>query len=327
MKIGITGASGHVGNVLCRNLIASGFSVKALYNSDKKALEGLDVTLDKGSVLDCDLLHQFVQDCDVVINCAAIISIHGDPDGKVFKTNTEGPKNVLTASIAQGVKKIIHLSSTHAVFETPLDQPFNEDRPYKTSQNYVYDYSKATGEQLMLKAFKEGLIQGCVVRPSAVIGPNDFKPSKIGTALLDFQAKKIPILPAGGYNFVDVRDVSNSIIQAIENGRNGEIYLLSGEYYTLKSFAALVSEVTKIKTPTRVLPFFLMRMTLPFVSFYGRIKKAAPVFTVEAIYALKHGHQFMDNTKAKTELGHQCRPLKTTITDFYAWHEANSKNS
>lgn len=42
----------------------------------------------------------------------------------------------------------------------------------------------------MLKAFKEGLIQGCVVRPSAVIGPNDFKLSKIGTALLDFQAKK-----------------------------------------------------------------------------------------------------------------------------------------
>lgn len=104
MKIGITGASGHVGNVLCRNLIASGFSVKALYNSDKKALENLDVTLVKGSVLDGDLLHEFVENCDVVIHCAAIISIHGDPDGRVFKTNTEGPKNVLTACIAQGVK-------------------------------------------------------------------------------------------------------------------------------------------------------------------------------------------------------------------------------
>ena len=173
--------------MLCRNLIASVFRLRH-FTIRIKSTENLDVTLVKGSVLDGDLLHEFVENCDVVIHCAAIISIHGDPDGRAFKTNTEGPKMSLTACIAQGAKNYSPQQHT-CCFETPLDQPFNEDRPYKTSQNYVYDYSKATGEQLMLKAFKEGLIQGCVVRPSAVIGPNDFKLSKIGTALLDFRPK------------------------------------------------------------------------------------------------------------------------------------------
>lgn len=321
MQIGITGASGHVGNVLCRLLIEQGHSVNALYFSDKTALEGLNVNLFQGSVLEPTSLLPFVEGCDIVINSAAIISIHGDPTGIVFKTNTEGPKNILEASIKTGVKKIIHLSSTHAVLEKPLDQPFNESRSYKTSQHFAYDYSKATGEQIMLEAFRSNKIEGCVVRPSSVIGLFDYKPSEIGKALLDFYNRKIPMLPPGGYNFIDVRDISQSIINSIEKGRNGEIYLLSGDYYTLKDFAAVVTQASGIKTPKTVMPFWFLKGILPFVKMYGKLKKAAPIFTIEAITALKLGHPNMVNEKAKKELNHTCRPLKETISDFYEWQK------
>tara|TARA_B110000037_G_scaffold223169_1_gene303203 strand:+ start:14343 stop:15326 length:984 start_codon:yes stop_codon:yes gene_type:complete len=319
MQIGITGASGHVGNVLCRLLLEQGHTVNALYHSDDTALQNLNVNLFQGSVLESDSLIPFISGCDVVINSAAIISIHGDPAGIVFKTNTEGPTNILAASINAGVKKIIHLSSTHAVLEEPLYQPFEENRPYKTANNFAYDYSKATGEQIMLEAFRKNKIEGCVVRPSSVIGLFDYKPSEIGKALIDFYNRKIPMLPPGGYNFIDVRDISQSIINSIEKGRNGEVYLLSGDYYTLKEFAGIVTKASGVKTPQKVMPFWFLKGILPFVKLYGKLKKAAPIFTIEAITALKLGHPNMIHEKAKTELNHTCRPLEETIRDFYDW--------
>ncbi len=321
MVIGITGAGGHVGNVLCRQLIAQGHHVKGLYLKDKRALEGLSIELFCGSILDPPSLEEFAKGCEVIINSAAIISIHGDPTGIVFKTNTEGPKNVLEAAIKAGVKKIIHLSSTHAVLEKPRNQPYDETQPYKTSNHFAYDYSKATGEQVMLAAFKEGKIEGCVIRPSSVIGLFDYKPSEIGKALIDFYNKNIPVLPPGGYNFIDVRDISQSIIKSITLGRNAQVYLLSGEYFTLKEFANVITQVSGVKTPKLVMPFWFLKGILPFVKVYGNLKKAAPVFTIEAITALKLGHPNMVSEKAKQELGHTFRPLSQTIADFYEWQK------
>lgn len=321
MKIGITGASGHVGNSLCRLLAEQGHEVRAFYHSDKKALDGLPIKAIKGDILDLKSVENFVTGCEVVIHAAAIISIHGDPTGIVFETNTRGPQNVLEACLRQGVRKIIHLSSTHAVLETPGDKPFDEKRPYKTATDYAYDYSKATGEQIMLSAFKNGRIEGCVLRPSSVIGLYDYKPSEIGKALLDFYNRKIPILPPGGYNFIDIRDISQSIVNAIDKGRTGEVYLLSGVYYSMKDFAQVVHEASGVKTPKMVMPFWFLRGILPFVRLYGKLKGAAPIFSLEAITALKLGHKNMNNQKATDELGHQCRPLVETIRDFYTWQK------
>ncbi len=319
MKIAVTGATGHIGNVLCRMLVAQGFEVRALYRSDSTSIGHLNLTLIQGDVLNYKSLLELAEGCDVVINCAAIISIHGDPTGIVYKTNTKGPRNIVKAAIEKGVKKILHLSSTHAVYEHPLNEAFNESRPYKKATDYAYDYSKAIGEQIVLEKINEGKIEGCVLRPSSVLGVFDYRPSEIGKALLDFYRQKIPMLPPGGYNFIDVRDIAQSVINAISKGRNKEIYLLSGQYYSMKEFAKIVHEASGKKTPKVVMPFWFVRGLLPFVKVYGKIKGAAPIFTIEAIHALKYGHPKMDNSKAKSELNHNCRPLKETIADFYAW--------
>src|SRR6516164_11727593 len=116
-KIAVTGAGGHVGNVLCRLLAAKGFQVKALYHRYNKSLEEVDVELVQGDVLNKNDLHKLLEDCNIVIHCAAIISIHGDPTGAVFETNTKGTKLVLETAAELGLQKIIHVSSTHAVTE------------------------------------------------------------------------------------------------------------------------------------------------------------------------------------------------------------------
>jgi dihydroflavonol-4-reductase len=228
---------------------------------------------------------------------------------------------VIDASIACGVKKIIHISSTHAVQEEPLDRPMTEDRPYKTEKNYAYDYSKAKGEQIMLEAFRSQRISGVVIRPSSIIGPFDYKPSEMGKALLDIKSNKIPVLPPGGYDFIDVRDVAGAIVTAIEKGRSGEVYLVTGNYYSIKEFTKDVGKVLNSKVPTRTLPFWLMVLVLPFVILFSKLKRASPVFSLESILALKNGHANMDNSKAKDELNLKVRDLSETFTDFFDWNK------
>jgi dihydroflavonol-4-reductase len=322
--IAVTGASGHIGNVVCRILIEKGYKVKALYNSDKKSLEGLPVEAIQGSVLNKTDIARLMEGCDVVIHCAALISIHGDPKGIVFKTNTEGPANVLEVSKQKGIKKIIHISSVHAVMEIPASLPFDETRPYKTSSAFAYDYSKATGEQLMLANAKNGNPEIVVLRLSGVIGPFDYKPSEMGKALIDFYHQRVPALPHGGYNFVDVRDVATSIVEAIEKGKDGEVYLISGKYFTFKELAQIVYKVTGKKMPKIVIPYTLLKLSLPLISLYGKIKGAAPLFTIESIDALKNGHRNMNHSKAMHQLGHHSRPMEETIRDFYSWQRSNN---
>ncbi|MCH2234992.1 MAG: NAD-dependent epimerase/dehydratase family protein [Crocinitomicaceae bacterium] len=322
MRVAVTGASGHLGNVVCRQLIHRGYEVNALYNSDKRGLHGVDVKLFQGSILDEELLKEFLKGCDFLVHCAAIISIHGDPDGRVKKTNIEGVKTVLACAVDAEVKKIIHVSSTHAVMEVPLNEPMEEDRPYKQDNDFAYDHSKAVGEQIMLKAFKNGDIDGCVVRPSCIIGEYDFKPSEMGKALLDLKKGKIPVLPPGGYNFVNVKDVADAMINAIEHGQNGEAYFLTNKYYEIKEIAGFVKEITGRRKPKFRLSFGVMKFLLPFVKFWGKITQSAPVFTTESIMALKNGHPNIINRKAKKDLKLNSSPIKNTIKEFFDWQKA-----
>ncbi len=317
--IAVTGASGHLGNVVCRLLIDKGYKVKAMYNSRKDSLSELPLELIQGDVLNKADLEKLIDGCDTVIHSAAIISINGDPDGLVHRTNTEGPKNVLEVSRSKGVKRIIHISSVHAVMEEPMETSFDETRPYKTSEGFAYDFSKSTGEQYMLKESAKMNPEIVVIRPSCIIGPYDFKTSEFGKALVQFYQRKIPVMPKGGYNFVDVRDVAQSVINAIEKGKNGEVYLVTGKYKSMQELAATITKVTGVKTPKSMLSFSMLKSFLPFIKIYSKVTQTKPLFTIESITALRYGHPLMDNSKAINQLGHNCRPFEESIQDFYNW--------
>jgi len=324
-KVAVTGANGHLGNVVCRKLLELDYQVRAMIHSDRKSLQDLEVEIVEGDILKLNDVINLLQGCEVVIHCAGIISIHGDPDGRVFRTNTEGPRNVVQAAKQAGVKRIIHISSVHAVQEIPHHLPFNESRPYKTVKDPVYDFSKATGEQI----FKDGCVNSnselIILRPSSIVGPYDFKPSLLGAALLDFYKQKIPFLPQGGYDFVDVRDVAQAAINAIHLGRNGEVYNLSGTYYTFKKFARVIQKVTGKKVPQRVIPYKWLKASLPLLTLYARITKTLPSITRESIDAVYIGHPQMEHAKAKKELHFSCRALEETLHDFYSWQKERGK--
>lgn len=112
--IAVTGAGGHIGNVLCRQLVASGFKVKALVYRDASALDGVPVEIIKGDIFDSVSIDKLLCQTDAVVHLAAMVSIGHEPEALVEKVNFHGTEALIDAAIRQGVKALYHVSSVHA---------------------------------------------------------------------------------------------------------------------------------------------------------------------------------------------------------------------
>jgi dihydroflavonol-4-reductase len=323
MNIAVTGANGHVGINLCIALQEKGHFVRALNHTNDFGLKHIKVESYKGDLLNKDSLKSFLTDIDVVVHLAAKISIKGDPDGSVQKINVEGTRNILEIARQIGIKRFIHFSSIHAFQQEPLDEELDEMRPIVDSGAFAYDRSKADGERMVLAAAKDGF-DAIVLCPTAIIGPVDYEPSLVGKAMLELYNHQIPALVPGGYNWVDVRDVVNGCISAIEKGRSGEKYLLSGQWRSLKDVTTLITKYTGVKTTSVIMPFWLAQFGLPFITAFSMITRGEPLYTKESLEIIKNGNRNISNAKACNELGFNPRKLEETIKDLFIWFRENN---
>ncbi len=323
MKIGITGASGHVGGNICRLLLQDGgYQVRAMtFGGHDAGVQGLDVEVVEGNVLDYDSLLRFMDGLDVVIHLAGKISIDGDPDGSVRKINYEGSINTIKACKEKGISRMIYYSSIHAMNPLPLDEELNELRELVgvNWKGSVYDQSKADVENYIKDQVRDHGFDCIIIAPTSIMGPFDFQPSLQGSAIMDMYNGKLPALVNGGYDWVDVRDVARGTIDAIHHGMRGEKYILSGEYLTIKQMADLVALFSPKKAPGIVLPIWVARLGVPFAKLQSIITGKPPVFTNEALSAVKYSCPNMSHKKAKKLWGYEPRSAKQSIKETIEW--------
>lgn len=319
MKVLITGASGHIGSNLTRELLKEGRQVRVLIREDRRGVEGLEVEIFKGNILDYPSLLRAAQGIEVVYHLAASISIVGDRTGKVRRTNVEGTKNVIRACREAGVRRLVHFGSIHAYSSQPADRSIDENRVPADARAPAYDRTKVEGNRAVLESVQEGL-EAVIVAPTAVIGPYDFKPSRMGSVLLKIRKHKLLALVGGGYNWVDVRDVVQGAIQAEKSASSGSQYILAGEWYTVRELAESVHRVSGVKPPRFTSPLWLARAAAPFSELLAKFHGHEPLLTAEAVITLK-SHRLIDVSMAERELGYTHRPLDETIRDTLAWFE------
>ena len=230
MITAVTGASGHIGGNLVRELLAQKRKVRCLVRQDRRALEGLPVETVEGEIFDQEAMARLLEGAGTLFHLAGRISIVGAEGGLVERTNVLGVRGVVQACLAAGVRRLVHVSSIHAFQSEPSDQVIDETRALSLSPDHmVYDRSKARGQLEVLEGVKKGL-DAVIVNPGAVVGPNDFKPSRMGEVFLDIYHRRLPALLDGGYNWVDARDVAAGALAAERQGRTGECYLLTGHW-------------------------------------------------------------------------------------------------
>ncbi|MBM4395048.1 MAG: NAD-dependent epimerase/dehydratase family protein [Deltaproteobacteria bacterium] len=313
----VTGSSGHVGGNLIRSLLARGREVRAVIRTDTRAIDGLDVEVVRADVLDPESLVRAFEGADTVFHLAALISIIGDQGGKVHRTNVDGPRNVVEACLKCGVKRLVHFSSIHAYEQAPQDATLDECRDFVPGRAPAYDRSKAAGQRAVLSAVERGL-SAVIVNPTAVIGPHDYKPSRMGAVICALARGRFPGLVEGGFDWVDVRDVVAGALAAEQKGRPGQNYLLSGRFRTVAGLAKVVADVTGTPAPRFVSPLWLAAIGAPFVEGWCRMTGGFPLYTRESLHALK-GNRDVSHAKAAEELGYSARPLEETIRDTVTW--------
>lgn len=319
--VAVTGASGHLGANLVRGLLAAGHRVRALVYRDTRALDGLDLELIRGDVLDRESLRRAFEGVEVVYHLAAVIAFPGPDQRRMARINVEGTANVVETCPELGVRRLVHVGSAHILDKPPLGEAIDETRPQAAERGVgsEYDRTKAQAEALALAARSRGL-EVVVGLPTLIYGPHDFKPSPIGSALLAVFRREIPAVVRGGYDWVDVRDVAAGLMAMAREGRSGERYILSGHQLSFAEVAALIGQVTSRPVPTWETPPWLALASAPFFEAWGRLTGHRPLFDRDAVRILQTNSLFSP-AKAERELGYARRPPIETIHDTFTWFE------
>jgi dihydroflavonol-4-reductase len=318
----VTGANGHVGANLIRALLAQGRDVRALVHTNRRAIESLNIDMVRGDVCDLPSLCEAFKDAEVVYHLAGHISISADEWSLCESTNVTGTRNVVEACLRCRVRRLVHFSSIHAFEQEPLDILLDESRTLVESRHGLpYDCSKAAGEKEIGKGVEQGL-DAIIVNPTAIIGPYDYGPSYLGEALLNLARGKMPALVAGGFDWVDVRDVVEGAIRAEERAPTGAKYLLSGHWASVSDLATIVEEITGVPAPRLVFPLWLARIGAPFTAIFAQLTGKQPLYTSASIRALC-SNQNISHERATRDFGYHPRPLRETVVDTFRWFEEN----
>lgn len=324
MAVVVTGAAGHVGANLVRALLAKGVPTRAFVHKDRRAIEGLDVDIIEGDIRDREFLLDAFDGAEVVYHLAANISILKNEWPLLESVNVIGTRNVVEACLHRGVRRLVHFSSIHAMTQEPMDTPIDETRfLVDSSQCSPYDRSKAAGEREVSRGIEMGL-DAIIISPTAIIGPHDYRPSHFGEALLSLANRKLPVLVAGGFDWVDVRDVIEGAIRAEERASAGAKYILSGHWVSLRDLANLVEEITGVPAPSFVCPTRLARIGAPIVTAFYRLAGKRPLYTSVSIRTLCSNRN-ISHERATIELDYSPRPFQKTIIDTLQWFEKTGK--
>jgi dihydroflavonol-4-reductase len=318
LKAAVTGASGHIGSALVRELLAQGHTVRALLHRDARGLEGLTIETAAGDLASEESLGRALSGTEVVFHAAGLISISGSGARRLLAVNVEGTRRVIAACRAAGVRRLVHFSSVEALSAEPRGSVTDEERPLIEGRSGdPYAVSKAEGERVVRKAIDAGL-DAVILYPTGVIGPYDFKPSLLGRALIAIARGEFPALVAGGFDWVDVRDVARAAAASAEKGRAGSRYLVGGRWASLVELASLVCALTAARVPRIVVPALLAQAWAPVAAAASRVSGTPPLFTSYTLRTISDNRR-VSWARAASDLGYQPRALEETVRDTCLW--------
>jgi len=321
-KVAVTGASGHLGANLVRELIARGYEVTALIRESSDALVGLDITRIQADVRDQQSLCEAFRGVEQVYHLAAYISIQAGETETLQSVNVDGTSNVIKACVAEGVATLVYFSSIHALDQRPLGWEVTENNPLLVKdrcQAADYDFSKAEAE-LLVRQNNNPQLSTRIIYPTAVFGRNDFNQSLLGQAIQKIASGRLPILVAGGFNWVDVRDVAWGAVEAVEKGADGDRFILSGHYLSMVDFAKVISELSGVLAPRITCPLWLAKIFAPPMGVWARIQNESPLYTRDSLNALS-AYKEISHSRATSILGYQPREFRQSMRDaldYYA---------
>ena len=318
----VTGATGHIGNVLVRKLFEKypqeTIRVLLLPREKVDMFDGLTLELIYGDIRRADIVRKAVKGARLVFHLAGLIDIAPRHPRLLNQVNIGGTGNVVAACLQEHVERLIYVSSVHALPDLPDNQLITEIKDFPVPGLLgPYAQSKSAATALVYDGIASGL-DAVVVFPSGVIGPFDYQRSQMGRLLKYLSTQgwlKLVMSFDGAYNFVDVRDVVDGLLAAAENGRCGEGYILSGHRITMRELIRLARQSLGQPQPVVFFaPAWMIWTAAWLTGGFCRLFRIKPLFTPYSV-AVLFSNSNISHEKASRELGYQPRPLLDTFRD------------
>ena len=320
----ITGISGFLGrNITIELLKQKDIQIVGFVLPNEKNLgfyeQYENIVLARGNILSKEDVNNFLSyQCNgdkYLIHAAGKISVYKRNDPLTTSINVEGTRNVIESVVDKGFKRIVYVSSVDSLSRVKGNDVIKEQEEYDhTKVEGVYSKSKAIANNIVLDAYKNHNLDISIVLPSALLGPNDPFNSPINLAVSKFLNNKLPAITKGGYDIVDVRDVSTGILSVLEKGKAGESYLLTGHYVSVKDLIGTAAQIAGKKPVKFKVPHFLIKLISPFLEMHAKLHKKSPLFTSFSMDCLMQNSNY-SYEKANKEFGYTPRPLKETMED------------
>ena len=318
MRAFVTGATGFIGANLVRLLLEKGYDVRALVrpSSDLSNIKNLPIEISQGELNSDDLVEK-MQGCQVLFHVAALYSLWQKDRPRLYMSNVLATRHVLAAARKAKIERVVYTSSVAAI---GVKKGAIADETYQSPvESLIGDYKKSKywGEREALQAVQTGQ-DVVIVNPSTPVGPWDLKPTPTGDIILRFLRRQMPAYVDTGLNLIDVRDVAQGHLLALEKGKTGERYILGHENITLKAILAMLSEITGLSAPETTIPLWIPLTMAWFDENCLAPLGKSPSFPFDGV-RMSQQVMYYDASKAVRELGLPQSSLKVALGDAVQW--------
>jgi dihydroflavonol-4-reductase len=312
MRVFVTGGTGFIGGEVVRQMRERGDDVVCLARNPDKAtkLSALGCQIVSGNLGDAEAIRNGMDGCDAVVHAAAMyeVGIPAKQRPAMWEANVAGTETVLKAARDAKVAKLVYVSTVGAFGNTHrkvVDETY--EHPGKEFTSY-YEETKLEGHRVAKRMIADGL-PGVIVQPGGVYGPGDT--SQVADLLQEFFAGKLVLMPFPEFGIClsHVEDIAAGILLAIDKGKVGETYVLSGPVTTMREAIETVAAATDRKAPKRAMPVGLMKAMTPIGPLVGKLMGQPP--NLRELISSADGVTFWASyEKAGRELGYTPRGME-----------------
>lgn len=316
----LTGATGFLGHHLLPRLQRAGYNVRALARPGSNAHfieeSGAEIVT-VSDIGDSSAVERACRGCRYVVHAAAHFRMWGSFLA-FWQTNVAGTATVLEAARRAGVKRLVHVSSVVVVGRPGPARVIDEDTPCRP-QDY-YQRSKLEGEKLALAYCQHASLPVVIVRPGALYGA--WGRYAFNRLFFEDPLRGWRIKVNGGRRVTFpayAPDVAAGIVTALQEGRAGTIYNLSGQSLTHNAVNDIVSDLAGISR-------YRLNVPTPLVLALARVWTALSRYTGrEPFYPINLAHYvFQDwvvsSARAEAELSFKTTPFRRGAQETLEWY-------
>jgi dihydroflavonol-4-reductase len=322
----VVGASGFVGSHVTRQLADRGDDVRVLIRrtSSTKAIENLDVEYHYGDIFDDAALRAAMAGCDDVFYCVVDTRAWLRDPSPLFRTNVEGLRHVLDAAVDADLRRFVFTSTIGTIGIPGRQRPATEDDEFNwADKGGAYVRSRVEAENLVLRYAHDKGLPAVAMCISNTYGPGDWQPTPHGKQLALAAAGRLPFYVKGwSGEVVGIEDAAAAMLLAAEKGRNGERYIISERYISVRELYEAAAAAAGVNPPRIGVPLWAM-YAMGYAGDVVRTVFRRDFQLTSRSVRLMHIWPTLDHGKAERELGWQPQPIEESIakaTQFYREH-------